>query len=373
MNAKQSLERRRSSIIEEVQARGYEAVVFFNEVIRQNPSNTIYMMPGALGDEHQTLVLDADGDSTLVMPHWGAERVRSSGDFSEVIAVKQEKGHHIKGTLEALKKYPKDKICFDMSTVSAQMWFRIAGELGISPAPEADISDHVFKLRAIKDEYEIDQICKAIEITETAFHVLIEDTTPGKDVSYLKRELDANMIELGAYEFSFDSSIGFIKGNSTPHLKHGDALLLDVGIRLRNGYCSDMGRNWHVTWEKSTEDYMERAMTAQVDAIKRIKPGMTGNDVLDIANELNRELGFKETVRTGHQIGLDVHDYTMPYAPSFGPIETDDQPLKPGMTLTYEPNRRDPETNYRGHIEDIILITENGATCLNEMPYRITW
>lgn len=82
---------------------------------------------------------------------------------------------------------------------------------------------------------------------------------------------------------------------------------------------------------------------------------------------------IQETVRTGHQIGLDVHDYTMPYAPRFGPIETDDQPLKPGMTLTYEPNRRDPETNYRDHIKDIILITENGATCLNEMPYRITW
>ena len=65
--------------------------------------------------------------------------------------------------------------------------------------------------------------------------------------------------------------------------------------------------------------------------------------------------------------------HTMPFAPSFGPIETDNQPLKPGMTLTYEPNRRDPVTDYRGHIEDVILITENGAECLNQMPYRITW
>lgn len=373
MNQKQSLERRRKAIMEEAQSRGYEAVVFFNEVIRQNPSNTIYVMPGALGDEHQTFIMDSNGDTTLVMPHWGAPRVRDSGKYNEVIAIKQEKGHHIKGTLEALAKYPKDKICFDISTISAQMWFRVASELGISPSPDVDISDHVFKLRAIKDEYEIDQICEAIEITEGAFHILIEETKPGRDVTDMKRELDANMIELGAYEYSFDSSIGFIKGNKTSHLKHGDALSLDVGVRLDTGYCSDMGRNWHVTWEKETEDYMERAMIAQVEAINRIKPGMTGNDVLDIANELNRELGFKETVRTGHQIGLDVHDYTMPYAPSFGPIETDNQPLKPGMTLTYEPNRRDPKLNYRGHIEDIILIQENAAICLNEMPYRLTW
>ena len=359
--------------MEEAQQRGYEAVVFFNEVIRQNPSNTIYVMPHALGDEHQTFIMDHNGDTTLVMPHWGAPRVRASGEFNEVIAIKQEKGHHIKGTLEALKKYNKDKLGFDISTVSAQMWYRIASELGITPTPDKDISDIVFKLRSIKDEYEIEEICRAIEITEAAFHLLIEETSPGRNVADMKRELDANMIELGAYEFSFDSSIGFIKGNKTEFLKHGDALSLDVGVRLKTGYCSDMGRNWHVTWEKATEDYMDRAMQAQVDGINGIKPGMTGNQVLDHANKLNRELGFKETVRTGHQIGLDVHDYTMPYSPSFGPIETDDQPLKPGMTLTYEPNRRDPKTNYRGHIEDIILVTENGAKCLNQMPYRVTW
>jgi Xaa-Pro aminopeptidase len=373
MNQKDSIQRRRKSIINQAQARGYDAVVFFNEVIRQNPSNTIYVLPMALGDEHQTFVMDSNRETTLVTPHWGAQRIRESGEFDEVIAIKQEKGHHIKGTFEALKKYSKEKICFDLSTISSQMWYRVASELGIKLTPDNDISDIVFKERSIKDEFEIEEICRAIEITETAFHMLIEETTPGRNVSEMKKELDANMIEFGAYEFSFDSSIGFIKGNKTEFLKHGDALSLDVGVRVETGYCSDMGRNWHVTWEKATEDYMDRAMQAQIDGITGIKPGMSGNEVLNKANELNKELGFQETPRTGHQIGLDVHDYIMPFAPSFGPIETDSQPLKPGMTLTYEPGRRDLKTDYRGHIEDIILITENGAKCLNNMPYRVTW
>ena len=232
MNQNDSIKRRRDSIINEAQKRGSEAVVFFNEVIRQNPSNTIYVMPHALGDEHQTFIMDHNGDTTLVMPHWGAPRVRASGEFNEVIAIKQEKGHHIKGTLEALKKYNKDKLGFDISTVSAQMWYRITSELGIAPTPERDISNIVFKLRSIKDEYEIMEICRAIEITEAAFHLLIEETTPGRNVADMKRELDSNMIELGAYEFSFDSNIGFIKGNKTEFLKHGDSLSLDVGVRL---------------------------------------------------------------------------------------------------------------------------------------------
>ncbi|MBN2336011.1 aminopeptidase P family protein [Candidatus Bathyarchaeota archaeon] len=373
MDQRESLERRRKSVLAEAETRGFEAVVFLNEVIKQNPSNTIYVLPMALGDEHQTFVMDTGGDTTLVTPHWGAPRIEASGEFSRVIAIKQEKGHHIAGTREALKPYKPDKVCFDLSTVSAQMAYRMSKKLGVPLTPERDISDHVFRLRSIKDDYEIAEIKRAITLTEAGVQMMIEETHPGRSVEDLKRELDANLIELGAYEYSFDSSIGFVKQNKTDHLKHGDALSIDVGIRLRTGYCSDMGRNWHVTWEKDTEDYMDRAMQAQVEGIKNIKAGATGNEVLAKANKINAEHGFEATPRTGHQIGLDVHDYTMPYAPSFGPIETDGQPLKAGMTLTYEPGRRDPETGYRGHIEDIVLVTKGGPVCLNEMPYRVTW
>jgi len=373
LNQKDSVNRRRRSILQEAEKRGFEAVVFFNEVIRQNPSNTIYVLPIALGDEHQTLVMDTGGDTTLVMPHWGAPRVEASGEFSKVIAIRQEKGHHIQGTMEALKPYKPGKVCFDLSTVSAQMAYRMTRELGAPLTPERDISDHVFRLRSVKDEYEISEIRRATSITEAAFMMLIEETHPGRSVEDMKRELDANMIELGAYEFSFNSSIGFIKGNKTEYLKHGDALSLDVGLRVETGYCSDMGRNWHVTWEKETEDYMDRAMQAQVEGIKNIREGVTGNQVLEKANEINAELGFLPMPRTGHQIGLDVHDYTMPHATNFGEIEEDSLPLKAGMTLTYEPQRRDAKTGFRGHIEDVVLVTKDEPICLNQMPYRVTW
>ena len=73
MNLEESLRRRISSILGEVERRGFEAVVFLNEVIGQNPSNFVYVSgPWGLGDEHNTLVFDVDGSSTLVFPHWGA-------------------------------------------------------------------------------------------------------------------------------------------------------------------------------------------------------------------------------------------------------------------------------------------------------------
>ncbi len=373
MDQKESLKRRRGSILREAESRGYDAVVFLNEVIGQNPSNFVYVCPMGLGDEHQSLVLDVNGDATLVMPHWGAPRVEASGEYGRVIAVKQEKGHHIRGTKEALEGVNPEKVCFDLSTISAQFAYKLGEGLGVSINPERDISDHVFKLRSIKDEFEIEEMKRAIKITEDALAPIIQETAPGKSTWELKKRLDARMIELGAVEFSFESSLRFMNGKPRGTIKHGDGLLIDVGCRVDTGYCSDMGRNWPVTLTPEIRDYMERANQAQEEGIKNIREGVTGNRVLEMANEINEELGFNPAVRTGHQIGIDVHDYTMPFAPSFGPIETDSKPLKAGMTLTYEPTRRDPKLGLRGHIEDIILVTKGDPICLNQMPYDFTW
>jgi Xaa-Pro aminopeptidase len=365
-----SVQRRRKLVLEEVKKNGYEVIVLLNEVIGQNPSNFVYLYPDGLGDEHQSLILDVNGESTLVTPHWGAKRVEQKCEFEKVIAVKQEKGHHINGTANALRKYDSKKVCFDLSTLSSNFAFKIGKKLGFELNPGLDISYYIFKLRTIKDEYEIKEIKKAIKITEKAFTKLIQKTSPGLNSWGLKKGLDAELIQYGSYAFSFDSSIRFLKGTPSPAtLKHGDSLSLDVGVRVDSGYCSDMGRNWPVTLEPKTKDYMERAAQAQIEGIKNIRQGVTGNRVLELANEINYELGFEKAVRTGHQIGLDVHDYTMPHAPSFGPIPTDDQPLMAGMTLTYEPTRVDKKSGYRGHVEDIVLVTEGGPVCLNKMHY----
>ena len=58
MNQTDSLKRRRDSILKEAESRGFEAVVFFNEMIRMNTSNFAYVLPMGLGDEHQTFILD---------------------------------------------------------------------------------------------------------------------------------------------------------------------------------------------------------------------------------------------------------------------------------------------------------------------------
>ncbi|MGD0803886.1 MAG: M24 family metallopeptidase [Candidatus Bathyarchaeia archaeon] len=367
--------RRRKELLREVERRGFETIVLLNEVVNQNPGNFIYLCPDGIGDEHQTLVLGVNGDVTLVCPHWGAKAADESGKYTKVVAVRQEKGHHMRGTQVALTGYNPDRVCFDLSTMSSQFAYTLTDTIHIKIDPKKDLSDHIFTMRSIKDEYEVSEMRRAINITENAVYELIQGAIPGADTWKLKKRLDARLIELGALDHSFDSSVSFCRGPRRPYgvVKHNDLISVDVGVRVESGYCSDMGRTWPVTLDADAKDFLDRVVAVQREGIKHIREGVSGNEVLRYANTLHEELGFEPTPRSGHQIGLDVHDYTMPFATNFGSIETDALPLKAGMTLTYEPIRVDSKLGMRSHVEDIVLVTKGDPVILNQMPWDVVF
>jgi len=247
VKSEESIKRRIESILAEVERRGFDAVVFVNEVIGQNPSNFIYVSGAwGYGEEHSALIFDLDGGSTVVMPHWGAPRMEERGFYDHVVPVKQEKSHHIRGLKEALdRNHDARRVCFDLSTMSAQFALQLTRALGMELSGRLDISDHVFRLRSIKDDYEVEEIKKAVRITEEAVVELAQNAKPGMSTMDLKRRMDASMIERGAAELSFESTVRFARGPHRPPgiIKHGDMLTLDVGCRVPSGYCSDMGRN----------------------------------------------------------------------------------------------------------------------------------
>ena len=73
-----------------------------------------------------------------------------------------------------------------------------------------------------------------------------------------------------------------------------------------------------------------------------------------------RTVGDRFFHRTGHGIGLDVHE--QPYI-----VAGNDLVLEPGMAFSVEPG-----IYFRGHwgarIEDIVVVTDSGATRLNHRP-----
>ncbi len=218
MNQNESITRRRRELLKEVERRGFETIVLLNEVVNQNPCNFIYLCPDGVGDEHQSLVLSVNGEVTLVCPHWGAKAAEESGKYTRVVAVRQEKGHHMRGTQVALTGHNPDRICFDLSTMSSQFAYALSDTLHTRIDPKRDLSDHIFTMRSIKDDYEVSEIRRAISITENAVYELIQGAVPGADTWRLKNRLDARLIELGALDHSFDSTVSFSIGPSRRYL-----------------------------------------------------------------------------------------------------------------------------------------------------------
>ena len=171
--------------------------------------------------------------------------------------------------------------------------------------------------------------------------------------------------------------------NNAP-LRAGDLLLVDAGCEL-DGYASDITRTWPVSgrFSGAQRDVYQLVLDSQLAAIAEIRPGRHWNSPHEAAVrvlargfiELGLCEGSLEKVietedyrrfymhRTGHWLGLDVHDVgEYKHAGEW-------RALEPGMTLTVEPGcyirpgEKVPEAfwNIGVRIEDDVLVTGTGC------------
>ena len=139
--------------------------------------------------------------------------------------------------------------------------------------------------------------------------------------------------------------------NNAP-LRAGDLLLIDAGCEL-NGYASDITRTFPVNGKFSTvqKDVYQLVLAAQAAALEQVKPGNHWNDphqaALSVLAQGFIDLGLCQGSvdavlesedykrfymhRTGHWLGMDVHDV--------GAYKQQGawRQLEPGMVLTVEP------------------------------------
>jgi Xaa-Pro aminopeptidase len=172
--------------------------------------------------------------------------------------------------------------------------------------------------------------------------------------------------------------------DNNKRLEDGELLLIDAGGEL-DGYASDITRTFPVNGRFSgpQRDVYELVLAAQAAAIAEIKPGSHWNAPHDAAvrvlaqgfidlglcagtlDEVLEKEEYKRFYmhRTGHWLGLDVHDA--------GDYKEAGEwkPLRPGMTLTVEPGayirpgEGVPERFWHigVRIEDDALVTEAGC------------
>lgn len=226
-------------------------------------------------------------------------------------------------------------------------------------------------MRRVKSKEELDVMTRACRIVDEVMAEVTPNVVAGATELEIARDVDFGMRSRGSVAPSFDTGV-FGVGPATPRdasvrisagaIEPGLAISFDFGSVV-DGYCSDFGRTVQVGEPpKDYERVYDLIIEAQAAGIRAVRPGVPVSAVHAATRRVIAEAGLGEWFRhrTGHCIGLDVHE--KPFI-----SEEDDTPLEVGMTFTIEPSVYRPGY-YGARIEDIIVCEEGGGRKLNDYP-----
>jgi Xaa-Pro aminopeptidase len=271
-----------------------------------------------------------------------------------------------------------------------------------APTEIRDLRATLDEMRLFKDDHEIATMRRAAAISSGAHARAMRATHPGR----MEYEIEAELLyEFRRHGAQFPAYWPIVASGPNACVLHyrenhrrmenGDLLLIDAGCEL-DGYASDITRTFPVNGRFSgpQRDVYALVLAAQAAAIAEVRPGSHWNAPHDAAVKVLAQgfvdLGLCEGPvervlesedykrfymhRTGHWLGLDVHD-AGEYK-SRGEWRT----LAPGMTLTVEPgcyirpadNVPQAFWNIGVRIEDDALVTAEGCDIITAAaPKRI--
>ncbi|HUY15139.1 MAG TPA: Xaa-Pro peptidase family protein [Terriglobia bacterium] len=281
--------------------------------------------------------------------------------------------------LKALKDFPKLYTELTPQLESGEDCFQqqeVATLRKIAPlAKLEDVRPDLTALREVKSPTEIALIRKAVAASEAGQIAAMRAVKPGvweyQIAALMKYEFEKRGCEWPSYPpivgSGFYSTVLHYDEDSH-QMADGDVVVMDVAGSY-SGYASDITRtlpvNGHFT-PRQREVY-DIVLGAQQAAIAAAKPGMMivgrSKDSLykiafDYINSHGKDLHGKRLGQyfihgLSHSVGLNVHD----------PMNYTD-PLRPGMVVTVEPGIYIPDEKIGVRIEDMILITQDGAEVL---------
>jgi D-alanyl-D-alanine dipeptidase len=307
------------------------------------------------------LVVRSGGDPVLLVPELERRRALESPAVERMEIATWRDGDDPYDALSSL--LPSD----GPFGATDEMWaVHLLGAQRIRPdARFVPASVVLAKLRSVKDPSELELLARAGRGADEAFRKLADSRLEGLREEEVAVLLASLLRETGHEEVSF-TIVGSGPNGASPHhepgtrgVRAGDPVVLDFGGKI-GGYCSDISRTVCVGEPpKGFQDVYDVVRESQEEAFRAVRPGATGRDVDAVARGVIERGGYGDHFihRTGHGIGLEQHE-----APYISP--ENDEPLRPGMCFSIEPGIY-LEGRFGVRIEDIVVVTDTGATRLN--------
>lgn len=270
-----------------------------------------------------------------------------------------------------------------------------------------DLRAILAEMRLVKDAAEVAVMRRAAVITAGAHARAMRVARPGQHEYEIEAELLHEFRRHGAQAVAYNSIVATGPNACVLHYRAGDArledghlLLIDAGCEL-DGYAADITRTFPVNGRYSGPQraLYDLTVAAQDAAVAATAPGRGWNEAHDAAVRVlaqgmidegllqgtldgvleSRQYARFYMHRTGHWLGMDVHDvgdYREPVPLGVRPTRTGDarpwRVLTPGMALTVEPGiyvrpgDDVPEAfwNIGIRTEDNVLVTDTGCELL---------
>jgi len=311
------------------------------------------------------LVVSRDGAATMIVPRLEAPRVELRGDAFTVRAWDETEDPTaiVAGLVGSASSVALGDPTWSIFLLRLQSEMPGASFTSATPMTA--------ELRMRKEADEVQWLRSAAEATDRVVARLDGERFTGRTERALSRLIAEMCLEEG-HDVAGFAIVASGPNAASPHheptdrvVGAGETIVVDFGGRMR-GYCSDTTRTFH-TGEPRPEvaeafAVLETAQTAARDAVA---PGVAAETVDAAAREVIADAGYGDLFvhRTGHGIGLEVHEH--PYIVSGNTL-----PLEPGMAFSIEPGIY-ASGSFGMRIEDIVVCGTDGVDELNRSPRRL--
>ena len=361
------------------------------------PESVAILIPGRAQAEYVLFVRDRDptretwdgrrAGTAGATCEYDADDAFPIGDIDEILPgmlENREKVYYAMGT------HPD----FDQRVVGWVNGLRAQAKHGRHAPQEFVALDHVLHdMRLFKSRAELAMLREAARIGAAAHVRAMQATGPGRNEYEIAAEI-AHEFRRHNADHSYLPIVGenacilHYRENDAP-LREGDLLLIDAGCEYQK-YASDITRTFPVNgrFTPAQRSVYDIVLEANLAAIAKVRPGNHWNEPHDAAVRvitqglvrlgllkgrvptLEKAQAYRRYFmhRTGHWLGMDVHDV--------GDYKIGDEwrVLEPGMVLTIAPgiyipaNARGVPKRLRGigiRIEDDVVVTKSGCEVLS--------
>ena len=255
----------------------------------------------------------------------------------------------------------RGRVAFEAAHLTYANWQLLHdGRLELVPT-----TDVVERLRAVKDERELETIRAAAQITSEAYERIAREPFVGRTEREIALRFDQILQELGGHGHAFPTTVASGPTGATPHahsgdrrIERGESIVFDAGTLL-DGYASDCTRTFATG---RLPDELRRAYDVCRDAqqvgLDAVADGVTGRDADARARAVIDAEGLGDYFGhgLGHGVGLLVHE-----APALRPESRDT--LADGNVVTVEPGVYLPGVGGI-RIEDLVVVRDGAPEVL---------